>query len=280
MEDRRRRRIAFENLAKGMLRYLDNSKDVKVGITELEERAEVPLQLGISIQQVAQQAMNENDQNIFEIFWQGEEVCIASWARWETQRKGLVDLERRCQDVSREIQTLNKRQEIFQNEIEGKLRVQDRASERMQDQFVEEIKELVHTQTEEALQLEVKEHDLWMYQNEKEAKRLQGVRKPGKDEEMAWPDWEEARKMEEREWRLEPEGEAEVPEIIIVSDAVEGTFVDLNGESRHEQVEAKLSRREREMLNEGEEIRSPKRKMIRVETEETQECVRRKVFRI
>ena len=29
--------------------------------------------------------------------------------------------------------------------------------------------------------------------------------------------------MEESEWRLEPEGEAEVPEIIFVSDAVEGT---------------------------------------------------------
>ena len=35
---------------------------------------------------------------------------------------------------------------------------------------------------------------------------------------------------EESEWRLEPEGEAEVPEIIIVSDAVEGTFVDLEDE--------------------------------------------------
>ena len=56
--------------------------------------------------------------------------------------------------------------------------------------------------------------------------------------------------MENDEWRLEPEGEAEVPEIIIVSDAVEGGPVDLDGESRHEQVEAKLSRRGREMLNE------------------------------
>ena len=80
-----------------------------------------------------------------------------------------------------------------------------------------------------------------------------GRQEPRKDEEMAWapprnrsgwPDWEEARKMEESEWRLETEGEAEVPEIIIVSDAVEGTFVDLDGESRREQVEAKLSRRE------------------------------------
>ena len=59
--------------------------------------------------------------------------------------------------------------------------------------------------------------------------------------------------MEDREWRLEPEGEAEVLEIIVVSDAVEGTFVDLDGKSRREQVEAK-PRRGREMLNEGEEV--------------------------
>ena len=37
-----------------------------------------------------------------------------------------------------------------------------------------------------------------------------------------WPGWEEATKTAEGEWRLELEGEAEVPEIIIVSDAVEG----------------------------------------------------------
>ena len=36
-----------------------------------------------------------------------------------------------------------------------------------------------------------------------------------------------------------------MPEIIFVSDAVEGIPVDLDGESRHEQVEAKLSRREK-----------------------------------
>ena len=75
-------------------------------------------------------------------------------------------------------------------------------------------------------------------------------------------------------WRLEPEGEAEVPEIIIVSDAVDGTPVDLDGESRHEHVEAKLSRRGREMLNEVEEIRNPKREVIRVESEETQDYVK------
>ena len=53
--------------------------------------------------------------------------------------------------------------------------------------------------------------------------------------------------MEDSERRLEFEGEEEVPEIIIVSDAVDGTSVDLNGESRHEQVEAKLSTKTRRL---------------------------------
>ena len=71
MEDRRRRGIAFEKLAKEMLRYRDDSDVVKVGITELQERVEVAAHIGTSIQQVAQQAMNEDGQNIFEVFWQG-----------------------------------------------------------------------------------------------------------------------------------------------------------------------------------------------------------------
>ena len=35
VEETRRRRIAFENLAKGMLTHLDNCNDVKVDTTEL-----------------------------------------------------------------------------------------------------------------------------------------------------------------------------------------------------------------------------------------------------
>ena len=83
-----------------------------------------------------------------------------------------------------------------------------------------------------------------MYQNEKEeATRLQGVRKLRQDEEIAWapprnmtkwPDWEEARKLENGEWRLEPEEKRKCQKSL--------------------SVETKFSRREREMLNEGEEI--------------------------
>ena len=73
-----------------MLRYLDNSEKMTVGIAELQERVEVPVQIGISFQQVAQQARSENDQKIFEVFWQEEEVYVVSWARWDAQWKGSV----------------------------------------------------------------------------------------------------------------------------------------------------------------------------------------------
>ena len=79
-----------------------------------------------------------------------------------------VDLERRCQDTSREMQMLTKK-EVF-----PRPRVQDRAGERLQDQIIEEVKELEHTKTEEALQLASKEHDLWMTTLEKRGKKTAG----------------------------------------------------------------------------------------------------------
>ena len=63
MEDRRRRRVAFEKMPKRMLKYLEDSDDVKVGITELQERLEISAKVGISIRHVAQQATNEHDQH-------------------------------------------------------------------------------------------------------------------------------------------------------------------------------------------------------------------------
>ena len=73
MKDRRRRNVAFVNLAKEMLRYLENGGEVKVGITELQEQLDVLEQIGTTLQQVAQQARNDIGQKVFEIFWQEEE---------------------------------------------------------------------------------------------------------------------------------------------------------------------------------------------------------------
>ena len=42
MEDRRRRSVAFEKMAKSLLKYLEHSGEAKVGITELQERLEIP----------------------------------------------------------------------------------------------------------------------------------------------------------------------------------------------------------------------------------------------
>ena len=87
--------------------------------------------VGISIKQVAQQAMNENGQTFLEIFRQGEaDVCIAILARWNAQLKGLVELERRCRDTMQEVKLLSERQEILKGMVEDKIRLQSRATEK------------------------------------------------------------------------------------------------------------------------------------------------------
>ena len=71
----------------------------------------------------------------------------------------------------------------------------------------------------------------------KKQKYCMAPKKLRNDDEIAWApvnksdwlDWEEARNMEKSASRLELEGEAEVPEIITMSDAVESTKVDLDG---------------------------------------------------
>ena len=66
-----------------------------MSVTELQEQVGMPEEAGVSIKQIGQQARNENGQHFFEIFRQGEEeVCIASWARWNPQLKGRVVLEK------------------------------------------------------------------------------------------------------------------------------------------------------------------------------------------
>ena len=88
-------------------------------------------------------------------------------------------------------------------------------------------------------------------------------------------------------WRLEPEGEAERAEATVPWNETEGFSVNPEGEGRYEQVRAKTRRKERENQanmeekvdgdapsEDGAEIQSPKRKVIRVEPEETQDYVR------
>ena len=117
------------------------------------------------------------------------------------------------------------------------------------------------------LQDQIKEMDLWRYQNEKEeAKRLQGAKKLKKSEAMVWapprnqtnwPGWEEASKGEKSAWRLEPEGETEVLEIIIVSDAVEAL-------SWTRMAKAAASRQKKGLLEEKEKHQAKRRRTSKV----------------
>ena len=59
-------------------------------------------------------------------------------------------------------------------------------------------------------------------------------------------EWKEARGREEETWRLEPEGETEVPETGVVADGVEGIYVDLDGEGC-KFPEGKAKRQEKKM---------------------------------
>ena len=45
---------------------------------------------------------------------------IASSARWDTQRKGLVELERRCQDLMQEVKLVSERQDVLAGFVEDK----------------------------------------------------------------------------------------------------------------------------------------------------------------
>ena len=71
MEDRRRRRVAFEDAAKNMLRYLEDSEDLEVSISELKGQL-----------QSAQQARNEKGYKIFETFRQGEDEVYCTLPAW------------------------------------------------------------------------------------------------------------------------------------------------------------------------------------------------------
>ena len=62
---RRRRRVAFEEMAKRMLRYLEDSEVMKERVTELQEQLEISDEAGVSIRQIAQQATNEKGHKIF-----------------------------------------------------------------------------------------------------------------------------------------------------------------------------------------------------------------------
>ena len=68
-----------------------------------------------------------------------------------------------------------------------------------------------------------------------------------KEETTSEASWTAVTKRKEEEvCRLEPEGEAEKPEVTVPWKEVKGVSVNSEGESRHRHVRAKMARKERE----------------------------------
>ena len=93
------------------------------------------------------QAINEDGQNnLRSILARRRKIICGKLGQMGSAAERLSRLGKKVsRHKPRNTEMLNKRQDIFQNAIEGKLRVQDRAGERLQDQIIEEIKELEST---------------------------------------------------------------------------------------------------------------------------------------
>ena len=77
-------------------------------------------------------------------------------------------------------------------------------------------------------------------------------------------------------WRVEPGGETEKPEVTALWNEAEGVSVNPEGESHHEETRAKITRRMEIEMRRVKRVRiqRSKKKVIRVESEETQDYVR------
>ena len=143
--------------------------------------------------------------------------------------------------------------------------MQSRATEKYYEQLFVEMKKLEDEKSKEALLLVQRTHILQNCQDERDGAR--GLINSGCSNETSgssvldrWEEknqefpqkereatsetsWNATRETEKGEWRLEPEGETEMPEVKVVSDVVKGVPVNPDGEGRHERGQSKSFRR-------------------------------------
>ena len=125
------------------------------------------------MQIVKQARRHERGKKLFQIFRQEEnEVHIVSLARWDTQLKGLVELERRCQELMQEVKLSSERQEVLAGLVEDKIRIQSKATEKYNETIFEEMRELEEKKSKEALVPVQKKHMLIRCQSESDKARM------------------------------------------------------------------------------------------------------------
>ena len=239
------------------------------------------------------------------------DVFVTSMARWEEHLRMLVVLERECLALREEVEHLNEKQEVLATLMEGgKMSLQKVAPENYHEKIFEELKELEEQKTREALDW-YNESNGKAKGNEQGVGHCSGAfdnstfgscsssMEFDTDDAMSAsskmaPDADEAKsesssiglaKGKERDWwSIDLEGAMEKLEVTGPLSGTEGGSVDPAGKMGQRSARTKAARerskklKEAEMEKDGEvpqeesvEIRSPKRKVSRVESEETQD---------
>ena len=91
---------------------------------------------------------------------------------WDTQLKGLVELERSCQELMQEVNLLSERQEVLAGFVEDKIRLQSKATEKYIETLFEVLRVLEEKKSKEALVLVQKQHILIRCQIGRERARM------------------------------------------------------------------------------------------------------------
>ena len=96
-----------------MPRWADRCEALKVNLVEVEESLRTPESVDGDCLKIARMARHQNGEKLFMIFEkEQDEIHISSKARWECQVTGLEEIERRCSELSEEMDTLRENQKI------------------------------------------------------------------------------------------------------------------------------------------------------------------------
>ena len=149
---------------------MEDSEDLKVGLSDLKEQLETPKETGISFMQIGKQARSERGQKLFQIFRQEEnEVYIASLGEVGCTTEWIGGAGKALSGTDAGGGAAKRRQEVLAGLVEDKSRLQSRETEKYYETIFEEMRELEEKKSKEALVLVRKKHILSRCQSEKES---------------------------------------------------------------------------------------------------------------
>ena len=297
----------YQSIARRMLSCLGNSEAKKVSTTELKEQINIE-----RILRQARSEKHKTLLQIFSR-QEANETLVACMARWEEHLRMLTVLERECQELDEAVQNLSEKQELLATLMEGKMRMQKVAPEKYQEKIFDELRSWRSRRQEKHWSFWVKldyERDRARMTQGMELSGAEGDSSgaldssswdscspsvaPDADDAMSAWSWTSPAKGKDRDWwsidlegemeKLEVEGHVQDRRRIRGSQRAGGPLAssdnDYKGESEepkgaeNEKQESEIGVDEATLQEASVEVQSTNRKVIRVESEETQDSVR------